>query len=253
MPVSRVHLLATVTLTIGLGACSESNMGEVSLQLATRRAPMMSSRTEASMMAAPGQLTIALGPDEIVLDRIQIVLRKIRLDGAPTASCPEDAEGDAQCGEVRLGPVVFDLPLGEEAEPTFTALVPVGSYDRFKFQIHKPSNANSDADLVAQHPEMEDVSIRATGTYNGTPFTFTSDLTEVEELTLAGAVEVTEGGQLPLTLHVDAADWFANEAGTGLLDPAQADDGQPYESQVEQNIRMSFRAFRDADRDGVGD
>ncbi|MDQ3412194.1 MAG: hypothetical protein M3509_08750 [Chloroflexota bacterium] len=228
-------------------------MGEVSLQLATRRAPMMSAGPQAALVSAPGQLTIVLGPDEIVLDRVQVVLRKIRLDGAPTASCAEDAEGDAQCGEVRLGPVLFDLPLDDEAEPAVTALVPVGVYDRLKFQIHKPSNANGDATLVAEHPEMEDVSIRATGTYNGTPFVFASDLTEVEELSFAEAVEVAEDGELALTLHVDAADWFANETGTGLVDPAQANDGESYESEVEQNIRESFRAFRDADGDGVDD
>ena len=40
---------------------------------------------------------------------------------------------------------------------------------------------------------------------------------------------------------------------TGLLDPAQANDGQPYESEVEQNIRESFRAFHDGDADGAAD
>lgn len=108
-------------------------------------------------------------------------------------------------------------------------------------------------DLVAEHPEMDDVSICATGTYNGTPFTFSSDLTEVEDLTLAEAVEVAAEGQVPLTLHVDAAGWFVNEGGTGLVDPAQANDGQPYESEVEQNIRESFRAFHDGDADGAAD
>jgi hypothetical protein len=152
-----------------------------------------------------------------------------------------------------VGPVLFDLPLGDAAEPTLTALVPVGTYEHFKFQIHKPSDANGDADLVAEHPEMDAVSIRAIGTYNGTPFTFSSDLTEVEDLTLAEAVEVAVEGELPLTLNVDATGWFVNEGGTGLLDPAQANDGQPYESEVEQNIRESFRAFHDADADGAAD
>jgi hypothetical protein len=153
---------------------------------------------------------------------------------------------------VRLGPVLFDLPLSDETEEVFTALVPVGTYDRLQFQLHKPSNANGDADLVAEHPEMEDLSIRATGTFNGTPFTFASDLTEVEELALGG-VEVAEDGLLPLTLHVDATGWFENAGGTGLVDPAQATDGQPFESEVEQNIRESFRAFRDGDADGIAD
>ena len=44
----------------------------------------------------------------------------------------------------------LDLPLDQGADAVLSALVPVGTYDHFKFQIHKPSDANGDADLVAQ-------------------------------------------------------------------------------------------------------
>jgi hypothetical protein len=241
--------LALVALATGLAACSGDDMGEVSLQLATRRIEPMAS----VQGAAAGQLVVSLGTDEILIDGIQIVLRKIHLDGAPTASCPEDAEGDTGCAEVRLGPVVFDLPLEQGSDPVFSALLPVGSYDHLTFQIHTPSDANGDADLVAEHPEMENVSIRVVGTYNGTAFTFTSDLTEVEALTLPEPVEVAAEAEVPLTLYVDASGWFVDQAGTGLVDPAQANDGLPFESLVEQNIRVSFRAFHDADADGAAD
>jgi hypothetical protein len=241
--------LAIAAFAAGLAGCSGDDMGEVSLQLATRRIEPVASVQD----AAAGQLAVSLGDDEILIDGIQLVLRKIHFDGAPTASCPEDGEGDTGCAEVRLGPVLFDLPLDQGSSPVFSALLPVGTYDRLKFQIHKPSNANGDADLVAQHPEMEDASLRVTGTYNGTAFTFTSDLTEVEDLTLAEPVEVAADAEVPVTLHVDASGWFVDQAGTGLVDPAQANDGLPFESLVEQNIRASFRAFRDADADGAAD
>ena len=39
----------------------------------------------------------------------------------------------------------------------------------------------------------------------------------------------------------------------GLVDPAQANNGMPLESVVEQQIRESFRAFRDSDADAEGD
>jgi len=245
--IAGVALAAAVTAT--LTACSDADTGEVSLQLATRRIEPMAS----VQGGAAGQLVITLGSDEIVVDGIQIVLRKPRLDGSPTASCPEDVEGDAACGELWLGPVVFDLPLDQGADPTFTALLPVGTYDHLKFQLHKPSDANGDADLVAQYPELENSSIRVLGTYNGTPVTFATDLTEVEDVTLAEPVEVAAEAEVPLTLHVDATGWFVDQAGTGLVDPAQANDGLPFESLVEQNIRASFRAFHDADADGAAD
>jgi hypothetical protein len=241
--------LALVTLAITLAGCSGDDMGEVSLQLATRRIEPMAS----VQGAAAGQLVVSLGPDQILIDGVQIVLRKIHLDGAPTASCPEDAEGDTGCAQVGLGPLVFDLPLDQGSDPILSALLPVGTYDHLKFQIHKPSDANGDADLLAEYPEMENASIRVVGTYNGTAFTFTTDLTEVEELALPEPVEVAAEAEVPLTLFVDGSDWFVDQAGTGLVDPAQANDGLPFESLVEQNIRASFRAFHDADADGAAD
>jgi hypothetical protein len=241
--------LALLAVTAVLVGCANDDMGEVSLQLATRRIEPMAS----VQGAAAGQLVVSLGPDEILIDAIHVVLRKIHLDGAPTASCPEDAEGDTDCAEVRLGPVVFDLPLDQGSEPVLSALLPVGTYDRLKFQLHKPSNATGDADLVAEYPEMENTSIRVEGTYNGTAFVFTTDLTEVEEVAFAEPVEVAAEGEVPVTLQVDASGWFVDQAGNVLVDPAQANDGLPFESLVEQNIRASFRAFHDADADGAAD
>ena len=244
-----LRFVIPLTIAILLPACGNDDMGEVSLQLATRRIEP----TASVQGAAAGQLLVALGENEIVIDRIQVVLRKVRLDGAPTASCPEDGEGDSECGEVRLGPVMFDLPLEEGADPTFTALVPVGTYDHLKFQIHKPSDANGDADLVGQYPELANTSIRVTGTYDGTPFIYATDLTEVEDVALTSPLEVEADGEAPLTLHIDASAWFVNETGDGLIDPAQANDGMPFESLVEQHIRASFRAFHDGDADGAAD
>ncbi len=246
MRIRAMNGLAAGALLLTVGACSDSEMGDVSLQLATRGPESIAS-------GESGQLIVTSGPDEIVVNQVQLVLRKVRLDGAPTASCPADAEGGSQCAELRLGPVLFDLPLGEGAEPIFTAAVPVGTYSGIKFQIHRPTNANEDADFLADHPELEDLSIRVLGTYNGTPFTFASDLTEVEEVVFAEPVEIGADGEVQVTLHVDVAGWFASEDGTGLVNPSEANDGGPLESLVERQIRESFRAFHDGDLDGAAD
>ena len=245
----RIHAIsgfALGALLLSAGGCSDSEMGDVSLQLATR--------DPASVVSGePGQLVVTAGPDEIVVDEVALVLRKVRLDGAPTASCPEEGEGDSQCALLRLGPVLFDLPLDEGAVPIFTAAVPAGTYNRIQFQIHRPTNANEDADFVADHPEFEGLSIRVAGSHNGTPFTFATDLTEVEDVVLAEPVEVVVDQELQVTLHVDVSTWFTSEDGTGLVDPSQANDGGPFESLVERQIRESFRAFHDGDLDGAAD
>jgi hypothetical protein len=228
------------------GGCSDSDLGDVRLQLASHA-------VAASVEDAPGQLVVTAGSDEIVVDLVGLVLRKVRLDGPEAASCPEDAEGDSRCAELRLGPVLFELPLEGGAEQVFTAAVPVGSYSGLKFQLHRPTNANEDADFVADNPDYEGISILVTGTHNGSPFEFASDLTEVEDVSFPEAVEVAAEGELPVTLLVDVRGWFLNSDGSGLVNPDQANDGGPFESLVEQQIRESFRAFHDGDSDAAAD
>jgi hypothetical protein len=246
MPIRTLQVLVlAAAISLSLSCSDSAPTGRVTLQLASRAQTMMSSRPRLAVAGTAGQVTISLGSDEIVLDQVEIVLRKIRLDGTATASCTEDGEGEPECATIWLGPELFDVPLGEGAVPTFTALVPVGTYSRLKFQIHKPSDANGDAAFLLEHPDFENTSIRVTGTYNGTVFTYQTSLTEVESVSLAAPVEVDEDEQLGVTLHVDVAGWFVNLEGTGLLDPAEAEDGHSYQSVVEQNIRESFRAFED--------
>jgi hypothetical protein len=247
MRVPVMHRLALLLLALALLGCSDdSDMGEVRLQLASLDAASSNASVEA------GQLVINAGDDEIVLDQVGLVLRKVRLEGPSTESCPEDGEGDLACGELEFGPVLFQLPLEEGAEGVLDGLVPVGSYTGLKFQLHRPTDANEDADFAAEHPDYEDISIRVVGTHNGAAFTFSSDLTEVETVSFAGPVEVETEGALPLTLLVQVADWFASPDG-GLVNPEDANDGGPFESLVERQIRESFRAFHDADSDGSAD
>lgn len=246
MHVRAMKGLALGILVMSLGACSDSEMGEVSLQMATLGPQSVAT-------GATGRLVVTVGDDEIAVDEVALVLRKVRLDGPETAACPEDAEGDSRCAELRLGPVLLDMHLGEGAEPVFNAAVPVGTYTGLKFQLHRPTNANEDAEFVEQYPELEDISIRVLGTFNGNPFTFASDLTQVQELEFTEPVEVGPDGALAITLLVDVPGWFASEDGSGLIDPAEANDGGPLESLVERRIRESFRAFRDGDGNGADD
>jgi hypothetical protein len=245
---SLMQRIALLLPGLALLACSDdpSDLGDVSLQLASHNAASVATPGTA------GQLLIAVGDDEIVLDQVGLVLRKVRLEGASTEPCPEEDEGDPRCGELEFGPVLFELPLGEGAEGLISAAVPIGSYTGLKFQLHRPTNANEDAEFVADHPELEGVSIRALGTWNGEPFTFTSDLTDVESLAFDDQLEVTADGELPLTLLVEVGDWFASGEG-GLVNPSEASGGGPLESLVERQIRESFRAFRDGNEDGSPD
>jgi len=205
-------------------------------------------------------ITVDLGPDVLVISEVQLVARKIRLersDGCVNEDPENDEESeneneelDEDCPMLKLGPVLLVPPLTDGAETTFEVEVPVGTYDEIKLQIHKPRGANDQAFLAA-HPDLEDVSIRVIGTYNGNPFTFETGLTEEEEIELEPPVVVSADGPTSFTLLLDVRGWFLNQAGTALLDPASS--SQQDRSRIEQNIRSSFHAFEDEDGDAQED
>lgn len=263
IPRQTIPLALALAAVASLAGCSGSGgMGRVDLQLSTRASSGGMARAGGPQLSSvAGQTTISLGGDQIVLDRVELVLRKVKLEGtngcAATAGSTDVESED--CGELDAGPTVFDLPLGEGAAQMFTASVPAGSYQRVRFQIHRPVDANGDATLLAEHPDLSGVSIRVTGSYQGagdtepTPFSYVTDLTSEVEVGLAQPVTLATGGELAVTLAIDLSGWFANAEGTGLVDPAQALDGQPLESLVEQHVRSSFHAFEDANQDGAED
>ena len=255
---TRLRLCAGTLFALGLAACGDSGgTGQVNLQISTKP---KAGAAAISASVAP----ITLGGDEIVLEAVEIVLRKIKFTGVAGGACEGDGGTEAgaepeDCGAFRSGPELFDLPLKEGVLPTFTATVPVGSYRQVQFQIHRPTDENGDAELLAAHPDFEGTSIRVTGTYqkagepSPVPFVYTTDLTSVVTVDLEAPIDVAEGEELAMTLALQTAGWFVNAAGDGLVDPASALDGQPQESLVEQNIRNSIRAFQDEDGDGAAD
>ncbi len=281
---NRDRIFAAAILAAGLIACSGEGGGpsaggsQITLSIATR--PAASAGPSFSIAGAPESFN--LGNDTLVIDTVQLVIRKIQLnrvqasvacgedDGDEDAESsgaqqiafsPEDegndeAEGhdgnDDDCEEVKAGPLVVDLPLGAGPARQFSVAVDTGTYDRLHFQLHKLTGEGA-ADLLLAHPELADASVRVVGTFNGTAFQFTSDLTVSEEVDLVPPVVVTDATPAQVTLMVDLATWFVNAAGDGLVDPTTALSGQPNQNLVEHNIRFSLKAFEDENHDGEDD
>ena len=233
-----------------LAACDSSGPAsagrQVAFQLATR--PAAPALRTASAAATE---TIALGNDVIEVSQVQMVLRRIELERVGGTVC-DSLVADDDCEELKAGPVLLDLPLGAGASRSFSVAIDTGSYDKIKFEIHKPESSN-DAAFVALNPDFDGVSIRVIGTYNGTAFTYTSDLDVEQEHGLVPPITVTDAAGANLTLFVDLAGWFANAGNTGLIDPATANKGGVAEGEVKSNIEASLNAFEDDDHDGQDD
>ncbi len=196
--------------------------------------------------------TIVSGTDSLIITRVQLVLREIELKRVEYDDCDSLGLGDDDgCEEFEVGPMLLDLPLNGAIETAVTIAVDSGTYDEIEFDIHKPEDdGGEDAAFLAANPTFKDVSVRVVGTFNGTAFVYESDLNVEQEIELASPLIVTGSGTATnVTLRVALDVWFRDAAGR-LVDPASANKGGVNENLVKDNIKNSFEAFEDQNRDG---
>ena len=261
----RLITLTGLAGLAALAACSDggpASTGRVEFAIATSAATTIPG-------PAFSENYTDLGGNSLDVDSVLVVVRKLKLEGGPGSACMTDdstmmdgslgladstddqGEGEHECGDLRFGPFLVDLPVGAAgAARQFTVTVDTGTYGEVMFQIHKPEGAN-DATFLAQHPEYAGVSIRVVGSFNGTPFVYTTGVTDVQHVEFDPPLVVGEGGT-SFTLFVDLSGWF--RTGTGaLVDPATAMGDGPNVTLVHQNIIQSFHGFEDEDHDGHND
>jgi hypothetical protein len=243
---------------VAVAACSDSGSGptsdpQVTLSLATHPVAAPAAKgVSLSAATAPETYTDGAG-NTLVLTRVQLVIREIEMENeAAENACDLPTSGDDDCAEIEVGPMLADLPLGSAgASRTLSTVVPAGTYDKVQFEIHKPESSD-DAAFIAANPGFDGVSIRAEGTYNGTPFGYTSALDVEMEFALNPPLVVAENGAADLTLLVDLGTWVRTLDGA-LVDPQSANKGGPNEGLVNENVKRSLETFEDEDHDGSDD
>ena len=187
-------------------------------------------------------VTVNDGENELVMEEIQVVIRDLVIKPADVTSC-----GSGNCIEYVGQAALLPLPTEGEVLPLDTRSLEVARYDRVDVGLHAPSSGEP---VVDQNPEMEGVSVRIEGTFNGEPFTFETDVTADLQLPLSPALALESGTfSANVTILAGVTGWFT-ETDSGLVDPRTAGAGGENESLVESNIRTSFQAYRDDDRDG---
>jgi hypothetical protein len=246
----QVFLGLILVGSIALAGCSDSNAPghALSLSFAGRSASVAGS---SSILAAPA--ATATTADVLVIDKAQVVVRKIELKSSEEDDC-EDQPQSTSCAEIKAGPVLVDVPTTAGAKPEITVVIPAGTYQELEFKIHKVSSSDTaDASFRAANPDFVDKSVRVTGTFNGTAFTFESDVTAVQEMDLNPALVVTDSkANTNLTVNFTLDSWFRAPDGS-LIDPSTANKGGVNEMLVKSNIRRSLRAFEDEDHNGDDD
>ncbi len=205
----------------------------------------------------PAKAIVAKGKDTIFLHRVRMVLAELAIAPSLAGECgEEEGEDHPPCVEFDEHPVVIELPLDRPVLHRSTKPANATSYNLFQAVIHRPTPA-ADTVLLQANPDFAGVSIRAEGVYSRagkrTPFSFASDFSEQEEISLQPALVVPAAESLRVTLRVDVGSWFLSADGKRLVDPRTAAPGGPNDHLLRDHIRMSIRVFRDQNGDGQDD
>lgn len=253
MKTTSLTLMAGIAL---LAACSDGTApaapGATRVSLSFSAGPS-AQRAPVQAMRAPSSDTLSDGQNQLILSSVEVVLREIELKRVEIVDCDVEPEPDG-CEKFETGPMLVSLPLDGSVMQAITIDVEPASYDEVEFDIHKVSNGDpEDAAFRTQHPDLIDTSIRVRGIYNGTDFTYVTDLMDEQRYDLIPALVIAEGSTVAnVTLQLDVSRWFRDAAGA-LVDPGSANKGELNENLVTDNIKNSIDGFEDSNRDGDRD
>lgn len=244
-----IGTLAVLTLA---AACGDDGTGPggdktVSLSFTTQPGGAGALLSRASLLDD----TLITNGDTLIITSAEIVLREIELKRQEGSVCESVGEtDDDDCEEFSTGALLVSLPLNGQVNTSITIAPDTGVYDEIDFEVHKPESGGDDDAFLAAHPDFDGVSIRVRGTFNGVAFTYESDLDVEQEQELANPIVVSDTTtSTNVTMLVDLNTWFRTGGGA-LIDPATANKGGANEGVVKENIKDSFKAFEDRDRDG---
>lgn len=242
--------LALLSLA-GLAACADSTGTAGSGPMSVSFSTVASAAPTASLASLSVTATAA---DPIVITKAQLVISKSEL-ARIGATCVNSTTTttESECPDLKLGPMLIDLPLDATARGVLAVTLPAGSYQQFEAKIDAIMNETegdpaASAAFLAANPQFRGISVRVEGTYNGQPFVYTSAAEGELELTFNPAL-VVDGSAGNLTVHVDLSSWFRNTDGS-TMDPRTATAGTAAKETVDNNIKRSFDVFEDDDRDG---
>jgi len=249
-----VGRLESVAMFLGLAvvasACSDAvgaNAHSLSLSITGKSA----SAPVASRAGAFGpslDVVVSAGTNSITITKAQVVLGRIEVEpGTATATC-SGTESDG-CPELKLDPVLVDLPLDGTTKTEFGANIPAGTYRGVELKIRPVNSSDAGgAAFLAANPSFSNVSVHVEGTYNGQPFSYNSSLDAELEMEFNTPLALTGGSGSNLTLLIDVASWFKDSSGNAI-DPTNSANS----SKIDNQIKQSLKVFKDDDKNGVPD
>jgi hypothetical protein len=253
---SSIRLLsaASALSLVAAAGCSDATGTGAARSLSLSFSTLPSTGASASLAS----LSVSASSAPLVVTKAQLVISKSELarSGATCTSSSSTSSDEQECPELKLGPMLVDLPLDASAKGVLAVPLPAGTYEQLESKIdavmdETEGDPAASAAFLAANPDFRGVSVRVEGTYDGQPFVYTTAAEGELELTFDPPL-VVDGSSSNLTVNVDLSSWFRRSDGT-TIDPNTATPGSATKEIVDDNIKRSFDVFEDDDRDGQRD
>lgn len=188
-------------------------------------------------------VTMSVKTDETVFDNPVLVITEAK---ALVTEVELETEPSGNSQHVRISPFVIYFNMQGTLISVTSGNLPSGSYNKIKFQLHKPEDSEPipDPDFRTGTSGNQRYSFIVKGTYNGNAFVFR--LRRSANLVINFNSLINLETSRNITVLVNPAKWFNN----GSLNPADPNN----EDAIDDNLKDSFvKAFRDDNRDGRPD
>ena len=177
----------------------------------------------------------------LILDTVKILLKEIKLN---VANVNQDSTN------FKVGPFVLFLNLSSSINFISSAIIPAGSYDKIKFEVHKLGDNEAVPD-----PEFADAngrySVIVKGWYLGNYFVYKSTKSAHQKLSFPTVISLTSDNISNVTMIVKPYIWFIEN---GIyIDPRDPVNSNDIDNNIKDNINQNFKAFKDNDKNGLPD
>ncbi|MBK6773732.1 MAG: hypothetical protein IPG78_16685 [Ignavibacteria bacterium] len=177
----------------------------------------------------------------LVLDTVKILIKDIKLNVS---------NNNQDSTNFKTGPFVLFVNLTSNINLITSAIIPSGSYDKIKFEVHKLNN-----DEAVPDPDFADAngrySVIVKGKYLGNYFVYRSTKSAHQILNFPTAVSVSPDIKSNITMVIKPYIWFISNG--VYLDPRIPANSNDIDNNIKNNINNNFKAFKDDDRNGLPD
>lgn len=222
---SLTALAAIFSLVIIFASCSDNSV---------------TTQTDNLSFSYTGTRDTADNVGVLVLDTVKILLKDIKLN---TANSNDSTN-------FKTGPYVLTLNLNTIVSTVGSAYIPVGTYDKVKFEVHKLNSTEPvpDPEFI---DSVDSYSVVVKGTFNGVRFVYKSDKSAKQQLSFPNSLVVTTTSS-NITLKIYPYLWFI-DGNNMYIDPSDPNNRNTIDNNIKDNIKGNFKAFKDNDKNGIPD